>query len=122
MLLLVALINLGTGFLRLAFVARRQADRSADLSGRFLSIGGLLLVIVGLAVRMLFMTQAEVDATRAVINFRVSILAFLVFAVLAIMVARQHPVWELDLRRRRKQSRRPARSAFPRPAPSEACS
>ncbi len=82
-LLLVALINLGTGFLRLAFVARRQADRSADSLGRFFSIGGLLLVIVGLAVRMLFMTQAEVDATRAVINFRFSILAFLVFAVLA---------------------------------------
>lgn len=82
-LLLIALINLGTALLRVRFVTRRQVDRSADRLGRVLSIAGLLLLFLGLAVRMLFMTQEEVDATRAVINFRVSILAFVVFAVLA---------------------------------------
>jgi simple sugar transport system permease protein len=82
-LLLIALIILGTGLLRVFFVTRRQVDRPADRLGRVLSIAGLLLVFLGLAVRMLFMTQEEVDATRAVINFRVSILAFLAFAVLA---------------------------------------
>ena len=82
-LLLIALINFGSALLRLLFVTRRQADRAADLLGRALSIAGLLLLFLGLAVRLLFMTQAEVDATRAVINFRVSILAFLAFAVLA---------------------------------------
>ncbi|MEX0667259.1 MAG: hypothetical protein WD313_02895 [Acidimicrobiia bacterium] len=82
-LLLIALINLGTALLRLIFVARRQTDRSADRLGRALSIAGLLLLFLGMAVRMLFMTQEEVDATRAVINFRVSILAFVAFAVFA---------------------------------------
>jgi ribose/xylose/arabinose/galactoside ABC-type transport system permease subunit len=82
-LLLVALINLGSALLRLRFVTRRQVDRAADRLGRGLSIAGLLLIFLGLSVRMLFMTQAEVDATRAVINFRVSILAFLAFAVFA---------------------------------------
>lgn len=82
-LLLIALINLGTALLRVRFLTRRQVDRSADRLGRILSIAGLLLLFLGLAVRMLFMTQEEVDATRAVINFRVSILAFLIFAVLA---------------------------------------
>ena len=82
-LLLFALINLGTALLRARLVARRQADRPADRLGRAMSIAGLLLLFLGLAVRMLFMTQAEVDATRAVINFRVSILAFVIFAVVA---------------------------------------
>jgi ribose/xylose/arabinose/galactoside ABC-type transport system permease subunit len=82
-LLLVALMTFGTALLRFLLVTRRQADRPADRLGRILSIGGLLLLFLGLAVRLLFMTQAEVDATRAVINFRVSILAFLAFAVFA---------------------------------------
>ncbi len=82
-LLLIALINFGSALLRVRFVTRRQADRPADRLGRILSIVGLLLLFLGLAVRLLFMTQAEVDATRAVINFRVSILAFLAFAVFA---------------------------------------
>jgi ribose/xylose/arabinose/galactoside ABC-type transport system permease subunit len=82
-LLLIALINFGTALVRVLFVTRRQVDRSADRLGRVLSIAGLLMLFLGLAVRMLFMTQEEVDATRAVINFRVSILAFLAFAVFA---------------------------------------
>ena len=82
-LLLIALINFGTALLRVLFVTRRQADRAADRLGRFLAIAGLLMLFLGLTVRLLFMTQEEVDATRAVINFRVSILAFLLFAVLA---------------------------------------
>jgi ribose/xylose/arabinose/galactoside ABC-type transport system permease subunit len=82
-LLLIALINFGSALLRARFVSRRQADRPADRLGRILSIVGLLLLFLGMAVRLLFMTQAEVDATRAVINFRVSILAFLAFAVFA---------------------------------------
>lgn len=82
-LLLIALINFGAALLRVRFFTRRQVDRSADRLGRFLSISGLLLLFLGMAVRMLFMTQEEVDATRAVINFRVSILAFVAFAVLA---------------------------------------
>jgi ribose/xylose/arabinose/galactoside ABC-type transport system permease subunit len=82
-LLLIALINFGSALLRVRFVNRRQADRPADRLGRILSLVGLLLLFLGMAVRLLFMTQAEVDATRAVINFRVSILAFLAFAVFA---------------------------------------
>jgi ribose/xylose/arabinose/galactoside ABC-type transport system permease subunit len=82
-LLLVALVTLGSALLRARLAIRRQADRPADRLGRALAIAGLLILFLGLAVRMLFMTQAEVDATRAVINFRVSILAFVIFAVWA---------------------------------------
>ena len=82
-LLLVALITLGSALLR-ARSRHPPASRSPGRSARpALAIAGLLLLFLGMAVRMLFMTQAEVDATRAVINFRVSILAFVIFAVVA---------------------------------------
>jgi len=55
----------------------------ADRLGRVLSIGGLLSMFAAVAVRLLFMTQAEVDATRAVITYRISILFFLGSAVVA---------------------------------------
>jgi ribose/xylose/arabinose/galactoside ABC-type transport system permease subunit len=82
-LLLVALVNLGNAWLRLGYVPRKRADRAADGLGRLLSVGGMIVFFAGLAVRLLFMTQAEVEATRAVIAFRVSILFFIAFAALA---------------------------------------
>jgi ribose/xylose/arabinose/galactoside ABC-type transport system permease subunit len=82
-LLLVALVNAGTAWLRLKHLPRNQAEPVADRLGRVLSIGGLLSMFAAVAVRLLFMTQAEVDATRAVITYRISILFFLGSAVVA---------------------------------------
>lgn len=82
-LLLIALVALGSGLLRFFFTARQRPDPPADSLGRLFSIGGVLLIVAGMAVRMLFMTQAEVDATTAVITYRVSIIAFLLVATIA---------------------------------------
>ena len=82
-LFLIALINLGTGFLRVASVTRRQADRPADRLGRVPLHRRPAAGLSGTGSPDAVHDPGEVDATRAVINFRVSILAFLVFAVLA---------------------------------------
>lgn len=82
-LLLIALVNAGAAWLRFRHLPRSSGDAVADRVGRLLSIGGLLSVFAAVAVRLLFMTQAEVDATKAVITFRVSILFFLGSAVVA---------------------------------------
>lgn len=82
-LLSIAAVTLASAFLRLLFKVRRQADRPSDRLGTLLCVGGLLLVSLGIAVRLLFMTQEEVDATTAVISFRVSIIAFIAIAVFA---------------------------------------
>jgi ribose/xylose/arabinose/galactoside ABC-type transport system permease subunit len=86
MLLLIAVAVFVAGLMRLMFVSRSGADRSADRLGRIAAGGGVALVILSVAVRLLFMTTDEAAATRAVFSYRVSILWFLGFAVVASLI------------------------------------
>jgi ribose/xylose/arabinose/galactoside ABC-type transport system permease subunit len=82
-LLLTALLVFGGALLRLLFEPRIRSDPATERLGRLLSIGGVVAVVVGILVRLLFMTTEEVEATRAIINYRISILWFIAFAIFA---------------------------------------
>ncbi len=86
MLLLIAVAVFVAGLMRLMFVSRSGADRSADRLGRIAAGGGVALVVLSVAVRLLYMTTDEAAATRAVFSYRVSILWFLGFAVVASLI------------------------------------
>ncbi|MEE8457381.1 MAG: hypothetical protein V3S28_04970 [Acidimicrobiia bacterium] len=86
MLLLMAVAVFVAGLMRLMFVSRSRSDRSADRVGRIAAGGGVALAILSVAVRLLYMTTDEAAATRAVFSYRVSILWFLGFAVVASLV------------------------------------
>lgn len=85
-LLLVALAVFIAGLMRLLFVTRTGPHRSADRLGRLLTGGGLALALLSIVVRLLYMTTAEAAATRAVFTYRVSILWFIGFAVVASLI------------------------------------
>jgi simple sugar transport system permease protein len=68
------------------FVARKGPDAPADRLGRILTTGGVGFVLLAVAVKLLFMTTEEAAATRAVFSYRVAILWFLGFAVVASLV------------------------------------
>ncbi|MFV1961553.1 MAG: ABC transporter permease [Acidimicrobiia bacterium] len=85
-LLLLAVAVFIAGLMRLMFVARTGPDRSADWLGRIMVGVGVALVVLSVVVRLLFMTTDEAEATRAVFSYRISILWFLGFAVVASLV------------------------------------
>jgi ribose/xylose/arabinose/galactoside ABC-type transport system permease subunit len=85
-LLLVAVAVFVAGLMRLMFVAREGPDPNADRLGRAMAGGGVTLVLLSVAVRLLFMTTEEAEATRAIFSYRVSILWFLGFAVVASLI------------------------------------
>jgi ribose/xylose/arabinose/galactoside ABC-type transport system permease subunit len=85
-LLLVAVAVFVAGLMRLMFVAREGPDPKADRLGRAMAGGGVTLVLLSVAVRLLFMTTEEAEATRAIFSYRVSILWFLGFAVVASLI------------------------------------
>lgn len=85
-LLLIALVVFIAGLMRLMFVARNGPHPSVDRLGRLLAGSGVLFVLLAIVVRLLFMTTEEAAATRAVFTYRVSILWFIVFAVIATLV------------------------------------
>ncbi len=78
-----AVILLIVGMVQLLFDQRRQADAKADRLGTSLSIAGVLLVVVAIAIKLLWATAAELEASRALITYRVSILYFFAFAAFA---------------------------------------
>jgi ABC-type xylose transport system permease subunit len=86
MLLIVAVSVFIAGLMRLMFMARTGPDTSADRLGRILTTGGVGFVLLAVAVKLLFMTTEEAAATRAVFSYRVAILWFLGFAVVASLV------------------------------------
>jgi simple sugar transport system permease protein len=86
MMLLVALVVFVAGLMRLMFAARTGPNRSADNLGRILTGGGVALLLLAIAVKLLFMTTAEADATRGVFSYRVSILWFLGVTVVASLI------------------------------------
>jgi ribose/xylose/arabinose/galactoside ABC-type transport system permease subunit len=85
-LLLIALIVFVAGLMPLLFQARTAAHPGADRLGKIMTVLGIGLFLVAVAVRLLYMTSEEAAATRAVFNYRVSILWFIAFAVGASLV------------------------------------
>jgi ribose/xylose/arabinose/galactoside ABC-type transport system permease subunit len=85
-LLLVAVAVFVAGLMRLMFVARTGPDPTADRLGRTMAGGGVALVLLSVAIRLLFMTTEEAEATQAIFSYRVSILWFLGFAVVASLI------------------------------------
>lgn len=85
-LLLIALIVFVAGLMPLLFQARTAAHPGADRLGKIMTVLGIFLFLAAVAVRLLYMTSEEAAATRAVFNYRVSILWFIAFAVGASLV------------------------------------
>lgn len=85
-LLLIALAVFLAGLLRLMFIGRSGPHRSADRIGRMSSAVGVSFAVMAVVVKLLFMTTEEAEATRAIFSYRVSILWFLGFAVVASLV------------------------------------
>ncbi len=85
-MMLAALLLLITGVVRYMFTQRRYADDAGDRLGRLLSTIGIGLVVVAVAIRLLWSTAAEVEASPAVITYRISVLYFFLFAAAATWV------------------------------------
>ncbi|MCH8985134.1 MAG: hypothetical protein IIB04_00805 [Acidobacteria bacterium] len=86
-LLLLALAVFLAGLMRLLYVARSSPHTVADRLGRTATMAGLSLIVLSVVVRLMFMTTEEAAATKAVFNYRVSILWFVGFAVIAGLVS-----------------------------------
>jgi simple sugar transport system permease protein len=82
-MLLIALALACSALLGYLFAARTGADAAADKLGKRAAITGILLLVLAMFVMMLYMTSAEAEAAEGVTRYRISILWFLVFAVVA---------------------------------------
>ncbi len=88
-LLAVALIVFAWGLVVSRFEERRFVDRDADRSGYIMMIIGLLSILVGIAFRLLFVTEAELLAGIPPTKTSVRVLWFLAFtSVMVWMLAR----------------------------------
>ena len=79
-MLLVAALMLAWALVTLFFGERRHPDAPADTLGRRLALAGMILTVVGVASRLLFTVQAELDAGVPPTQFSVRTLWFLLFA------------------------------------------
>ena len=68
---------------RMRFDQRRQADSQSDRLGTSVSIAGIVLIVVAVATKLLWATSAELEESRALITYRISILYFFAFAAVA---------------------------------------
>jgi simple sugar transport system permease protein len=64
------------------FAGRTGPDDAADTWGRRFAIGGVILVVFATALKMLYATTAENAVTSGVIRYRISILWFILFAII----------------------------------------
>ncbi len=78
-----AVVLLIVAMVRLLFDQRRHSHTQADRFGTMVSITGILLVVVAIATKLLWATSEELEASRALITYRVSILYFFAFAAFA---------------------------------------
>jgi ribose/xylose/arabinose/galactoside ABC-type transport system permease subunit len=78
-MLLVAALVFTWSLVTLAFAERRHLDLAADHLGNRLALSGLVLATVGVAARLLFTVQAEIDAGIPPAQFSVRTLWFLAF-------------------------------------------
>lgn len=65
------------------FVERSRTHAGADRLGGRLAVGGIVLIVVGLAVKHLFIVQAELDAGISSAKFSMRIVWFIAFTVVA---------------------------------------
>ncbi len=85
-LLVVAMIIAGWALTNACFTARRATDAHADQLGSRLAIGGLVAIFVGLGIKLLFTTDAEILAGIPRAQFRVEFLWFAGVTALATFV------------------------------------
>ncbi len=72
--------------LTLVFDIRRSPDADADRLGRLIALGGMVAIVVGVVIRLLFVTTEELERQIAPAKFSVRILWFLAFAAFATWV------------------------------------
>lgn len=82
-LLLIALAFFVSGLLRMRFQERRFEHGAADKLGRRLAMTGALVALAGIVVRLLWSTTTELETISGVITWRISVLYFIVFTVVA---------------------------------------
>jgi ribose/xylose/arabinose/galactoside ABC-type transport system permease subunit len=82
-MLLISLALACSALLGYLFAGRATPDPKADKLGQRAAVAGIVLVVIGMVVYMLFSTAAENVANPGVIRYRISILWFVVFAAFA---------------------------------------
>jgi ribose/xylose/arabinose/galactoside ABC-type transport system permease subunit len=82
----VALLALVWVVLGLFFAERSSADYAADRLARLLLIAAAVLAVVGLAVKLLFITPAEIEAGLAQAKFSVRTLWFIGFTAVMVWI------------------------------------
>jgi len=85
-LLVVAMVIVGWALTNARFTSRRVQDADADKLGSRMAIGGLLAGFVGLGIKLLFTTDAEIAAGIPRAQFRVEFLWFVGVTALATFV------------------------------------
>ena len=78
-----AVLLLIAAMIRLLFDQRRRPHAEADRMGTSVSITGILLIATAIGVKLLWATGAELEASRALITYRISVLYFFAFAAFA---------------------------------------
>jgi len=78
-LLVVGVLLFTWGLVSAFFAQRRFADRRSDRLGSLLAVVGIVAAIAGLAVKLLFTTEAELAANIPRAQFRVEFLWFIIF-------------------------------------------
>ncbi len=78
-----AVILLISAVVRMGWEQRRRPNEDADRLGTLLSVGGVLVGVAAIATKLLWATSAELEQSRAIITYRISILYFLAFAAAA---------------------------------------
>ena len=78
-----AVVLLIVAVVRMRFDQRRQADARADRMGTSVSIAGIVLIVMAVATKLLWATSTELEESRALITYRISILYFFAFAAVA---------------------------------------
>lgn len=82
-ILMAAWVWIISGVLRFRFKERGAPEATSDATGRWASIVGLALAAAGLAFQLFWTTSAEVAVARGNITYRISVMYFAVFTVIA---------------------------------------
>jgi simple sugar transport system permease protein len=94
-MLLIALALVCSALMGYLFGRRSAPDLAADKLGRRAAVAGVILLTVATVVKMLYATAAENAATSGVIRYRISILWFILFAIVGswLLVRTQFGSW-----------------------------
>ena len=118
----LALFVLVWAVLNARFDERRTPDPVADRLGRRLIVAGIVAIVIGMAVKLLFITADEIDAGVAPAKFSMRTLWFVAFTAVAMWVlgATKFGSWTFAVGGN-KEAVAPGRRARP-PAPRRSCS